>query len=248
MEFLIFKLKHPEIGERWHDGGPVYAESDFKHFIVEPWNCVTAFMFLAIVIYWYIKLKSRLSQMPFMSFALVMLSIGGIGGGLYHGLRSSNWFLLMDFLPIVILVFSTGILFLNKLYGKPLLTWGIILGLFLIHQAMWHLVGPGPFMVNVGYVFLASVVVVPSTIWAKRTNFFAIKSLIWAVILFVIALSFRILDKYYLLPMGTHFLWHVFGGLSSHAIIEYIYKTVYANPSVVFAANRKLIRSRLASK
>jgi hemolysin III len=248
MKQIIFWLKQPQIGERWHDGGPVYAESDFSHFIVEPWNCVTAFMFLGIVLYWFVKLRSKLLSMPFMLFALTMLFIGGVGGGLYHGLRTSNWFLLMDFMPIVILVFSTGVLFLNRLYGKPWLTWGIILLLFALHQIIWLWIGPGPWMVNIGYMFLAAVVIVPSILWAKRTRFFAIKTLGMAVVFFSIALTFRILDKYYLLPMGTHFLWHTFGAFASSAMVNYIYQTVYAHPSLVFGANRRLLEMRLAAK
>ncbi len=242
---LKFFAQNQLIGERWHDGGGVYAESDFSRLIVEPWNCATAFMFLAIVGYWVWRLKGKLRRMPYMAFALIMLTIGGIGGGLYHGFRSSPIFLVMDFLPIVILVFSAGVFFLNRLYAKPLMTWGIIALLFGAQGFIWHWIGPSQLTVNAGYAFMAAVVVVPSALWAKRTDFYAISNLLWAVVSFGIALIFRILDKYYLLPMGTHFLWHIFGAIACALMLNYIYETVYANPKIVFTAFRRLMERRM---
>ncbi len=45
----------------------------------------------------------------------------------------------------------------------------------------------------------------------------------FALIAFVFALTFRIVDKCEILTVGTHFMWHTFGAAASFCMLQYIY-------------------------
>jgi hemolysin III len=67
------------------DGGPLYTETNFDHFIREPFNATTAVLYLFLAIYWIIQIqKNKNLQSRFLMFALPVLAIGGIGGTLFH--------------------------------------------------------------------------------------------------------------------------------------------------------------------
>jgi hypothetical protein len=78
------------------DGGSFYAETNMQHLFPEPLNTITSCFFLAIAIYWTIKLWGKGRQHAFLSVALILLYIGGIGGTIYHGLRQWRIFIMMD--------------------------------------------------------------------------------------------------------------------------------------------------------
>jgi len=62
------------------DGGPLYTETDFSRWLVEPWNTITAILFLAIVVYWALKIRKTYRQHPFLALALPVSALGGVGG------------------------------------------------------------------------------------------------------------------------------------------------------------------------
>ena len=85
------------------DGGPIYTETPaeiraqkpYPGPVAEPWNAATAFLFVAVAVFWILRLRGRLSRYPFLAVSLPLLLVGGVGGTLYHGLRSwratSSW-------------------------------------------------------------------------------------------------------------------------------------------------------------
>src|SRR5262249_1785758 len=86
-------VSSPEEWQTMHlaDGGPKSRETDLSRdrWIVEPWNAATASLFILISLFWAWKLRGRYRQFLFLSLCLLILGVGGIGGTLYHGFRSS---------------------------------------------------------------------------------------------------------------------------------------------------------------
>src|SRR5439155_7699960 len=94
---------------RLPDRGPRYTETPADPyapgapFIAEPWNAVTAALFVVIVAVWAWRLRGRYDRYPFLCCCLPILLAGGIGGTLYHALRTSVLFFLLDVVPIMLL-------------------------------------------------------------------------------------------------------------------------------------------------
>jgi len=204
------------------DGGPVYTETDLSQPVVEPWNAVSAFMFLLVVLYWAFKLKGQYQQHPFLAYVLPVLTIGGIGGTIYHAFRYSELFLLMDWVPILILCLSAGFYFLMKALDswKPAVL--ITIGVFLLERMVFEIFSPR-IAVNVSYIVLASFVLLSTWLMLHKKAYFQGKYVGYALLTFMVAIFFRIADRWEWLPMGTHFLWHTFGALACYLMIHYVY-------------------------
>lgn len=213
------------------DGGPVYAETDTDALIVEPFNMASAVLFLGIVLYWWWKLHKSFGKYPYLAFVIPVLAIGGVGGTLYHGFRVSAYFLMMDYVPIMILTITTSIYFLvrslPKWWHAALVCIPLIGAQYIARQLV-----PVSWSINVGYAFMAVGVVLPAVLWMRRTRYHQAARLGQSVGVFTIALLMRISDKTLAawLPMGTHWLWHVFGGFATALMISYIHRTYYSIP------------------
>ncbi|RYF21594.1 MAG: hypothetical protein EOO42_10260, partial [Flavobacteriales bacterium] len=96
------------------DGGMLYMETNMAHLFPEPLNAITAVFFLIIAIFWTIKIKGNFKAHPFLTYCLILLYIGGIGGTVYHSLRQWSVFIMMDWLPIMLLCVSAGVYFLAQ--------------------------------------------------------------------------------------------------------------------------------------
>jgi hypothetical protein len=79
--------------------------------------------------------------------------------------------------------------------------------------------------VNISYASLAVVVLTPMALVLVRTRFRHVGWVAAGVISFVIAWFFRLVDHELAttLPMGSHWLWHTFGAITTVLIIEYFY-------------------------
>lgn len=209
--------------QRLPDGGPIYAETDLSQTIVEPWNAVSALVFVGIALYWLIKLRGRYREYPFISVCLPVLMIGGFGGSLYHGLRSSEIFLYLDIGPIFALSFAAGLYLWSMVWKR----WWYFLGaipLFLAARYVGSIYARAHTVINISYASLAVFLLTPILLVLKRTQW---RHKIWvlaALSSFALALFFRLIDLQAPLPMGTHWLWHVFGAVSSAALITYLYR------------------------
>lgn len=97
------------------DGGSLYTETNLQNIFPEPLNALTSCFFLAIAMYWTFKLWRNFRTYPFLSYCLLLLYIGGIGGTTYHAFRQWRPFIMMDWLPIMLLCVSAGVYFLAQL-------------------------------------------------------------------------------------------------------------------------------------
>ncbi len=209
--------------ELLEDGGPRYFETDLSMPVVEPWNMASAAVFMIIVIWWLYTLRGRFGKHKFVSIALPILAVGGIGGTLYHGFRVSKFFLVMDWLPILILTLMATYLFIYITTKKRWLALGLIVLAAIAHEAIHYFIRPS-IANNLAYTLLGLTVLIPLIVVVFRSNGRYGVWVVLALLTFCFALLFRVLDPQGWLPMGTHFLWHLFGAMACHFMFVYIFK------------------------
>jgi hypothetical protein len=220
---------------RMPDGGPRYTETPANPYapgapaIAEPWNAATATLFIVIVLVWAWRLRGRYSRYPFLVCCMPILLAGGIGGTLYHATRLSRAFFLLDVIPISVLGIAGAVFMALRYWGGR--GWWFVPAVAVFYMSVTRLlftaVGPTNIQlsVNLSYASLALVVLTPMALVLWRTRFRHVGWVVSAVISFVIAWFFRLLDRDLgpYLTMGSHWLWHLFGAITTYLIIEYFY-------------------------
>jgi len=210
------------------DHGPVYKETltaNFSHFIKEPWNGFSSLTFLVPVVFWLIKLKGHHRDYPFVMFCMPLLTIGGLGSMLFHGLRLSPYLLAMDWLPIVLLTLSVSIYFWYRVLAKWWQVVLVILGFISLRVCLYMFL-KGSAGINASYFINGVNMFVPALILLRKTHNAHANWLVYAILLFMAALVFRQIDMWQVdvLPMGSHWLWHVFCGAGAFALSTYLVK------------------------
>jgi hypothetical protein len=224
---------HPDLtANRAGDGGPVYTETPaeirmqnpYPGLVAEPWNAATAFLFVLVATFWFVRLRGRLRRYPFLALSLPLLLVGGVGGTLYHGLRNWVGFFLMDVIPIYLLGLIVSIYWWVRLGPRVrhLLSMLVVLA-FLQLIGMWQL--PPHWAINVSYAMLAMLMLVPLSLVLVRTRGRHAGWVATALVAFAVAWFCRLADAWDdpLLPMGSHWLWHTFGAATTTALTEYVY-------------------------
>ncbi len=222
MIYLILSL----LIQQLPDGAPPYRETNLSFFIVEPWNAISSLTFLIPVIYWFYKLRGRYKEYLFISFAMPLLLLGGLGSTLFHAFRNSRYLLMMDVLPILVLTLCLSIYFWYHLVHKWEYTLVIISSFFLGNLLTWYYI-PSPYSTNISYFIRGVMMFLPCTLLLYKTNFYGAFHIITAITLFILALVFRQLDSeiaFYGLPMGTHWLWHISTAVGAGFLAEYLFR------------------------
>lgn len=208
------------------DGGMLYKETDMAQLFPEPLNAATAVFFLALAIFWTIKLRGRFKDSPFLTYCLVLLYIGAIGGTVYHSFRQWPIFIMMDWLPIMLLCLSAGFYFIARSTRWYYAALTLIMYMILMYALRnWILTGHPSLFINVNYAIMASFVLFSVLRYLIYTRWKAGKWVGFALLSFMLALTFRIADKWEWLSFGTHFLWHTFGAIAAFCMFNYIYLT-----------------------
>ncbi|WP_020471794.1 hypothetical protein [Zavarzinella formosa] len=215
------------------DHGPFYIETPdeirrlepYPGWVAEPWNTVTGFFFVLIVLVWVWRLRGRYREYPFLSMALPLLFVGGVGGTLYHGLRNWTGFFLLDVVPIYLLGLMVSLYLWIRLGPKLRYLFGILAVLGFL-QLLGHWKLPHHWAINMSYAGLAIIILSPIVIVLIRTKFRDVGWIVSSLACFGLAWLCRIADTWRppLLPMGTHWLWHTFGALTTIFLIEYLYR------------------------
>jgi hypothetical protein len=228
-------LLHPS-PDRLPDWGPRYSETPadpLAHnapFPAEPWNTVTATFFVAIVFVWLYRLRKCWRNFPFVLSCLPILLAGGIGGTLYHATRSSAIFFLLDVIPISLLGLA-GAIYLTWRLGRQMSRKRLALyamGLLIVYLGVNFAIRlvPNPpknLPVNLSYASLAVVILLPMLGVLMRTGFRHGHLVLAGLACFGIAWFCRLIDNTpaVSLPMGTHWLWHTFGAITTVLMFEY---------------------------
>ncbi|MEZ6139663.1 MAG: hypothetical protein R3B84_03745 [Zavarzinella sp.] len=223
----MFAIARSEM--RAPDWGPYYVETpeDLTSFrgIAEPWNAVSAALFVLIVIFWVVRIWGRFRQFPFLTVCMPILLVGGIGGTIYHGTRSHYAYFLMDVVPINLLGLAVSIFMWVKLAPRWYHLLGMIAVVFFM-QMLGHWQLPRPWAINLSYALLALAILIPILLTLIKTSFFGWRWIVSALAAFVIGWFARIADyaEPPPLPMGTHWVWHTFGAITTMFIAQYLYQ------------------------
>jgi hypothetical protein len=224
------------LNSRLPDGGPRYVETPpdptapGAPFVAEPFNAVTATFFIWIALAYMWRVRGRFRAYPFLVSCLPILLAGGIGGTLFHGTRAKYTYFLLDVVPISLLGLAGATYMAYRYFGKQRI-W-MLFGLIVFYAAMNRLffaaLGPTnrQLSINLSYASLAVVVLTPIALVLWRTRFRHGGWVVVGLISFAIAWFFRLVDQYSAeyLTMGTHWLWHTFGAISTTAMVHYFYK------------------------
>lgn len=210
------------------DGGPIYRETtDLSHLIVEPWNAYSSLTFLipAFIFLW--QLRGQYDRYAFLVyFCSPMLIIGGLGSTFFHAFRSSEWLLLMDVAPIVLLTIGISIWMWLKILPKKILIAPILIAFVgLTFLSGFFLEGQD--RISAGYFVRGVMLFLPCFLFLVKTNFYKTASFFAAVGFFVLALVFRFADEKIeigFMPWGTHWLWHVSTAVGGYFLGEYLIK------------------------
>ncbi|MDD5728383.1 MAG: hypothetical protein PHV59_07470 [Victivallales bacterium] len=211
------------------DQGPIYQETDTSRFPVEPWATYTNLIFLAVFILFAVKTRFSYRKYPMTVVFLPVLFAGWLGGTVYHATRSHNLWLKLDYMPIMFLVLMASIFFWHEAVGK----WFPVLIFTLTPVVLYRIIYrftalPHSVSISIGYSILALTVIIPLVLHCIRKYPAGWKLLCGALTAFILAIVFRTLDDgetTTCLPMGTHFLWHIFGGLCTFFMFRYLYDT-----------------------
>ncbi len=211
-----------------NDFGPIYAETNLDLLIAEPFNTFSNLIFLVIIIYWARKTKFHFKDYPLIVFCLPILFIGFVGGTIFHATRSHSIWLILDFVPIMILTITAAVRFWQMVTNSKV--WGTIcpLAIILLTRTFAQVFNlPRNFQISFGYLGLSTAILLPAFIYSYKNDFLGLKQLLLSICFIIIALIFRASDLALAtyLPMGSHFLWHIFGALSVHYLISFIYIT-----------------------
>lgn len=212
------------------DGGPVYTETNLERFIKEPFNTVSAGLFLFVVAYWFYKVHPNYKRYWLIAVCAPILLVGAIGGMLYHGFRNSSLWYWMDFGPILGLVFVAAVYFWmqvleKKWYVAILVAPFILLRVLIVNYPIYDDLKELNLATNLDYSVLGLGLIIPLLMNLISTRARHVGWFLGALLSFILAITFRIHDDSFpeLFPMGTHFLWHVFGALVTHALFGYAY-------------------------
>lgn len=212
------------------DHGPRYAETALGRFPVEPVNTLSNLIFLAVLILLVWRLTTKHRWTPFFFSVAAILFIGWIGGTIYHATRSSVVWLLLDWVPIAVLCLMGATWFslhLEPRTRRRMLFVGI--PLLLLTLAAAEGLRPAAMRIGGGYAVLAAAVELPAILHCAQNRGRRAGLLLGAVGSFAVALGCRFADAHFIgeTPrLGTHFLWHLFGGLAAYFVLEYLWRDV----------------------
>lgn len=219
------EIQEPWFDERLEDGGPVYTETDLDRFIAEPWNAVSSLLYMLPAIYWLFRIRRQYKEHKFLVFASALVITGSLGSTLYHAFRASRFFLIMDVFPVALLALSLSILFWYRVFKNGYLTAVVIIPLTALRFFIFNIL-PDKLAINLTYALTGVMVTLPLIILHFQKRIVYLKYILYMLPSFALALLFREMDSWQIqfLPMGTHFLWHLFTGFGTYFLLAFLYK------------------------
>lgn len=191
---------------------PEYCENSIENAIFDtPFNALSnlSFIFAGFALFMLAKRQDRLNYV-ILSLIILTFSVG-IGSGLWHTFPNRLTYLL-DIIPIFLFQISFIVI-----YAFKILKWNkisIIVSTLLFAVITILLTGmPDVLNGSIAYIPTLLVLIVFGLFHYFR-NFNERYILIVASVLFLISLIFRSIDLAVCntIPIGTHFLWHIFNG------------------------------------
>jgi hypothetical protein len=130
----------------------------------------------------------------------------------------------MDVLPTAILTFSIGLYFWFKVMPTWWSTLSIVVPFTGVRYASYTLFH-GHFAANLSYFISGVIIFLPLLVYLYRTKFDKWYLIVSSVGFLSVSLVCREMDMrvVHLLPMGSHFLWHLFSGFGAYFLAKYLY-------------------------
>lgn len=218
-------LLYSELNKFPHDSGPIYQETIEGRIPVEPFNTFSNLIFIALLCYFWLKIRKNPKKHPFFLFAIPVIFMSWVGGTVYHGTRSHDFWLVLDWLPIMLVCLGGIIYFIGKIKKKWWERFALFFGLISLSFLPRLISLPSQYRISFGYIITAVTVLTPFIWYAYKTQWKNSHLILIGAFVFGIAVTLRTLDNtVVLLPMGTHWLWHTFGGIAVFFLLLYIYK------------------------
>jgi len=136
----------------------------------------------------------------------------------------------MDVIPIALLVLGASSWFWKRLQDAStgafrLCAVAVLFGLVILYPSLNTATVQGK--VTLAYFSFALILLAPAFTLSRIERTMSARLLLAATSMFSVAAVFRLFDwlpeaKLYF-PSGTHYLWHIFGALSAHALIAAVF-------------------------
>ena len=231
MQESFFALLSPELTTLMEglqfpgDSGPIYRETKPGPWPVEPYNTYSNLIFVGIVLFWAKKVYANLKNHSFLAAVLPVILISYVGGTAYHGSRSSEFWLYLDWVPIMLLCLALIVYLVSKIVTSlrsRLLLFICLMGVFF---GLRFVPMNDALRISLGYIITALTLSLPFFLYLRKTNWKNAGLVLSAFLVFGAAVYFRSIDlEQEWFPMGTHWLWHLLGGVAVHLLIGYLYK------------------------
>ncbi len=208
-----------------NDSGPIYKETVEGRLPVEPFNTFSNLIFLVMLIYWGKRVYRNVRVHNYLAWVLPVIALSLVGGLMFHGTRSAEFWLVLDWLPIMLLSLSFVFYMIAKLVHKAWERALLFFALLAFSFGLRFLPMPGSLRISLGYLITALVIALPLLIYLIRTGWRHAGWVAGAIGMFIAAVFFRTVDqRQEILTMGTHWIWHLLGGVAVHLLITFIYK------------------------
>lgn len=228
------------------DGGAKYAETNLSSFIVEPWNAISSLILLVPGLIWIKQERGKIKENLFLCLCFGLLFLGGLGSTFFHAFRSSSILLQMDVMPMLFLTLCISWYFWDKIISNKIILYLILTTAFLSRLAVSHM----DFLSvhtrgNISYFIGGSLFFLPAMLFTRNFGLKKSRDLFLSIFFFSIALLCRELDRIHmdLLPMGTHFLWHIFTAVGGYSLAKFVINIEKESKAVSGLEEEVLVKS-----
>jgi hypothetical protein len=197
----------------WFAPIDAYCERLGPGLAAEPLNALSnAAFFIAAL--WAARAAARKGVGPVIWLLIALVFVIGLGSLAFHTF-ADQWSELADVLPITLFIYGYLAFALRRFLGLEWWKVALALGvLFLVTLATAHVLPPG-FMNGSGAYLPALIASVLVSLDLLRTGHPAQLNVSLASTILFVSLIFRTADQIVcpVLPIGTHFIWHILNGL-----------------------------------
>ena len=204
----------------------LYCERIGANLLAEPVNLLTNLSFIIaasihIRHYFALKVNNKVNQYSYL-YLIILVFLIGIGSSLFHSF-ATKWAMLADVIPIGIYLISFLPIYISvcgDFQSKHTLT---LLAYFGFTTFLGSRVPPTLANGSQNY-FGALITLVSLGLLSKIRGHSGFSLLLAAGGALCLSLFFRSIDQLIcpILPLGTHFLWHIFNGIVLYLTLEFV--------------------------
>ncbi len=200
----------------YHAHIDIYCERTEPGLWSEPLNAVTnlAFVFAAWLCWKHYAHKGPDFDRSG-AFLMILVGLLGIGSGLFHTF-ATHWAMLADVIPIIVLIHGFLFFALRRFFDLNVwISLGAVIAFFGLATSVRVSVPVEVLNGSAGYIPPFAALTAMGAAMAIKKHPGADYMLLAAAV-FAVSLTFRTIDMKFCgaIPIGTHFLWHTFNGLS----------------------------------